>query len=199
MLHATVIVYIILDLIIIILDYNFIIGSFYEDVMSRSDSQHSNVSEVIRRKLLISRSSSNEHLKKDNEMSKIANKKSQFYTPVRSRRGGDRSSLPPLPPSLSGGTGTRNVVPTTSPYSEFIPLRASITMDDCPPLPPSPQLKPPPLPLPLLAKTNTALHDLERDERPDDTPKSLKKIQAILESSSAPDLLEVQNDDKNSD
>ncbi len=54
-------------------------------------------------------------------------------------------------------------------------------MDDCPPLPPLPQAN----------KAELANNELELPSGQDTPPKSLKQIQDFLESSSAPDLLEV--------
>ncbi len=145
--------------------------------MSRSDSHHSNVSDVFRRRTILSQSSSNEQL------SDSINKKSQFYTPVRSRKtrlSGDKSSLPPLPrPALKKTTKLSDSDPIS-------PLNNNIKMEDFPPeLPP---------------KKYTPRHSIESDTVANDTSqetnqttplKSLQEIQHILESSSAPDLLEV--------
>ena len=160
------------------------IGSFYEDGMSRSDSHHSSVSDVIRRRKLMSTSSSNEHLKLESDS---MNKKSQFYTPVRSRKtrlSGDKSSLPPIPrPTLIKKTTKQSSDGEYQPISP--PGTTATTMVDCPELPPKKQI------------TRNLVKSENVDEQAIDTNnvtplKSLKQIQDILESSSAPDLLKVE-------
>ena len=161
-------------------DYNFA-GSFYEDGLSRSDSQYSNISDMqlLRKKPLVNRSF-NTHSKREGD---AAAKKSQFYTPVRSRKTGDKASLPPLPRPPSD---YRNQIEKRPPSdSDMLPtsplLVTEMVVDDCPPLPPVPQPN----------KAQLANDELELLSGQDTPPKSLKQIQDILESSSAPDLLEV--------
>lgn len=114
--------------------------------------------------------SSHERLKtKDQE-------KSQFYTPVRPRRKSaeDMTSLPPLPPSIRKRSVDRNYsVISPDPSTEAMPVLPPVAPVTIPPI-----LKPLP-------------DDLTSTPRSEHTLDSVKRIENILESNSAPDLFKV--------